>query len=156
MVGRHADTVERIYGLAVGVAGGLRDPGSVAGAQNGLHRGDQSAGGRDAFNAARLVVMFVGLAIGDGEEASAAQAPFDENLEPLGGPCGLSSVSQSRFFLRGGARGVEAGGELRHLARQRLEIAGRRDRAGNLARAHVAQPLRHVAHGAPHTQTDPE
>ena len=76
--------------------------------------------------------MFVRFAIGNREEPRAAQPPFDENLEPLGGPRGLRRVSQSRFFLRGGARRGKTGGQLRHLTGQRLEIAGRRDGAGTL------------------------
>ena len=132
MVGRHADMVERVHCLAVRVAGALRDPGAVAGAQNRLHRGDQAAGGHDAFDAARPVLMFVGLAIGDREEARAPQPPFDENLEPLGGPRGLRRISQSRLFLRGGARRSKTGGELRHLTGQRFELAGWRDGGGTL------------------------
>ena len=45
MVGRNTNAIVLIHGFAVRIAGSLRDPGAVAGAQNRLKRGHQAAGG---------------------------------------------------------------------------------------------------------------
>jgi len=48
---RYAQTIVRVDGVMIRVTSAMSHPGSMAGAQDGLHRGYQSAGGHDGSTA---------------------------------------------------------------------------------------------------------
>src|ERR1700676_2842933 len=99
MIRGDANAIVFVNCSMIGVAGSLRDPGSVAGSQDGLHGSHQSAGRHGTFDAACAVSMFVRFTIGYGKEPAPTQARLDENPEPFGCPARFSQVAQARFIL---------------------------------------------------------
>ena len=146
MIRRNAHAVVFIHGVAVGVAGGLRDPGSVAGAQDRLERGHQAAGRHRTLDAAGAMNVLVGFAIGYGEQAAAPQAALHEHAQALGSPIGFPQVAQAGFLRGGGARLGEAGGQARDFSGQGFEFALIRHvgRLRDGSHAQVLQPIRHA------------
>src|ERR1700694_4439996 len=70
VIRRHAQPASIVGGLAVGIAGALRDPGSIAGPQHRLERRYQTAGRNGPGDRIPLMNMFVRLAVGDCEQAA--------------------------------------------------------------------------------------
>ena len=136
--------VGRIHRFAIGVAGGLRDPGPMAGAQNRLERGHQAAGRHRAFDSRSPMEVLIRFAIRNRKQPAVAQFVDHRNAQPLGGPLRFSGIAQPRLLLSGSSRGVQTGGELGHLPLQRLErFSGRKIGPGRRgSSAHVAQPFR--------------
>ena len=126
MIGRNPHAVVFIHGFAVGIAGGLRDPSPVAGAENRLQRRYQAAGGNRAFDRTGPVEVLIRFSVGDREQAVSAQPALYENAKTIGRPIGFSRFAQARFLFGRRARGHQAGGKARHFARQRFKFAGRR------------------------------
>src|SRR5262249_24155302 len=92
MIGRYPDVIEGIHSSAIGVAGAWRDPHAVAGAQNRLQAGDQTACRHFVFDTVGTVSMLVRFAIGDSKKPRAAKPVFDEDPEPFGGPGGVGGL----------------------------------------------------------------
>ena len=143
MFRRHANASGLVDGFAVGIAGGLGDPGSFAGAQDRFERGHQAAGRDAALDGVVAVDVFVGLAVGDGEQMVAAQAPADEHTQAVGGPVGFGGFAQVGFVFGGGSGCSQAGCQLRRFLCEGRELAllWHFGNAGAGAGAQLTQPL---------------
>ena len=149
MIRRHAQPAMGVGGFAVGVAGGLCDPGSVAGAQNGFESGYQTTWGNRPGYGISFTNVLVRLAVGDHEQAAPFQRILHGNPQPLGSPQRLGGFAEARFFLGRRAGCIQAGRQPRRLVRQGLKdlLVWKPAVHRNLSGAQVVQPVRHLLKG---------
>ena len=147
---RHPDAPGLIDGFAVRIASGLGDPSSFAGAQDRFERSYEAAGRDAALDGVVVMDVFVGLAVGDGEQMVASQASADEYAQAVGGPVGFGGFAQVRFVFGGGSGCSQAGSQLRRFVGERRELALLREfgNAGGGAGAQLMEPLGGALQGA--------
>ena len=119
--GRNPQVVTLVHGFTVSVAASVGYPGAVAGAQDRLDRGHQSARGNHGLDRPALANVHVGLAVGNHEQGGIAQLALHINAQPFGGPERFGVRAQPGLLLRSGACGVQASGQMGHLVGERLE-----------------------------------
>src|SRR5581483_1946830 len=158
MVRRHAQPAMLVGGFAVGVARGLGDPGSIAGAQNGFQSGDQSAGRHGTLDSVRLAEVLIGFPIGNRHQAAAIQPRLHEHAQPVGGPVRIGGVAQAGFLFRRGPRRRETQRQARYFALERLENRFSRKRRGRHFATHAqfSQPQRHALQRNPQSPSNRE
>jgi len=103
-MGRNLDAVVFVDDLAVGVAGAVGDPGTMAGLKNGFERGDEAAGRNNDADGAVILVenVHVGFAIGDHEQGVSLELGLETHAQTIGGPQSGLRFAELRFFARRG------------------------------------------------------
>ena len=109
--GRHADPVVPVDDRPVGAAAAVRDPGARAGAHHRLDRRHQPAGGPPDHDAARTVLVDVGLPVRDDDDLVALQLGSQERAQPFRIPVGLRPLGASILVLQVAHAGADLGGE---------------------------------------------
>ena len=147
MVRRHAQPPPVVGGFLVRRARALRHPGSVAGPQHRLQRGNQAARRNRPGNRAVLARMLVRLAIRNREQPASLQLALHRNAQPLGGPLRRRGIPQARLLFSRGARVVQAGRQARHLAGNRAKhlFRWRLARRRRIPGAQIGEPLGYAA-----------
>ena len=113
--------VTLVHGFTVSVAASVGYPGAVAGAQDRLDRGHQSARGNHGLDRPALANVHVGLAVRNHEQGGVAQLALHVDAEPFGGPERFGVRAQPGLLLGSGACGVQAPGQMGYLVGEQLE-----------------------------------
>ena len=121
IIGRDQQPVIGVHHVHISVAGPVRDPGPVTGAQHRFHRSNQAARGNVDFDVFAAAHVQVGFAVRNHEKPPLLQPGANVHRQPIRRPHGLSRLAQPSFQLGSRASDVQTLGESRDLPCQRTK-----------------------------------